>query len=86
MRLGAFPYQKIFIATAGVSELSQEDLRVITKELRWRERRATKRSPTSSECCLRWIDHYSSVPPFTTPANGSPGDALQCLADDGQRR
>lgn len=34
----AFPYQKIFIATAGVSELSQEDLRVVTKELRSRRK------------------------------------------------
>jgi hypothetical protein len=35
---GAFPYQKIFIATAGVSELSQEDLRVVADELRSRRK------------------------------------------------
>jgi hypothetical protein len=35
----AFPYQKIFIATAGFSELSQEDLGVVASELRSRRKR-----------------------------------------------
>lgn len=35
---GAFPYQKIFIATAGVSGLSQEDLGVVAHELKSRRK------------------------------------------------
>jgi hypothetical protein len=35
---GAFPYQKIFIATAGVSGLSQEDLGVVAHELQSRRK------------------------------------------------
>lgn len=35
---GAFPYQKIFIATAGVSGLSQEDLGIIARELQTRRK------------------------------------------------
>jgi hypothetical protein len=36
---GAFPYQKIFIATAGVSGLSREDLDVVARELQSRRKR-----------------------------------------------
>lgn len=34
----AFPYQKIFIATAGISVLSQDDIGIVAKELQSRRR------------------------------------------------
>jgi hypothetical protein len=91
MRPGPFRIRR-FIAMAGVSTLSQEDLRV-ADELRSRRKNVplgevavvtgTSRNNALADLfrMLSQVDcRCSPAPPSTTPAGGSPSGALQCLA------
>ncbi len=87
---GAFPYQKIFLATAGVSVLSPDDIRTVAGELQSRRRTghfgeiavvagvARNNRLTDIFRLLSQVDRpCTCVRPSMTPASGSPETGLR---------